>query len=132
MSRIGIQMCIYCHNNNNNFYLYSTHPVLKALYNVYLKIQYIKLTTYSTYNILSLITICDPPYDLMLKVIARSHHAYTTRLVCPEDTDMRILNSQTKRRHTCLVFKEFNQQIPLSFLSCTMSRLVCQRPHACS
>ena len=29
---------------------------------------------------------------LKLKVIARSQHTHTTRLVCPEDTDMRIFN----------------------------------------
>ena len=40
---------------------------------------------------------------LMLKVMARSQHAYTTRFVCPEDTRMCIFHWQKKGGHTCFV-----------------------------
>ena len=67
---------------------------------------------------------------LELKVIARSQHTHTTRLVCPKDTDMHIFNWENKGGHTCFVLEEFNMLVPLFFSACLMSRLVCQRSHA--
>ena len=43
---------------------------------------------------------------LMLKVIARSQHTFTTRLVCPEDTDMRIIIGKTKEVTLALFWKD--------------------------
>ena len=67
---------------------------------------------------------------LKLKVIARSQHTHTTRLVCPEDIDMRIFNCENKGGHTCFVLEEFITLVPLFFSACFMSRLVCERWHA--
>ena len=76
------------------------------------------------------ITFVTLHMTLKLKVIARSQHTHTTRLVCPEDIDMRIFNCENKGGHTCFVLEEFNTLVPLFFSACFMSRLVCERWHA--
>ena len=67
---------------------------------------------------------------LKLKVIARSQHVHSTRLVCPEDMDMCIFNWENKGGQTCFVLEKFNTLVPLFFSACLMSRLVCERSHA--
>ena len=46
---------------------------------------------------------------LKLKVIARSQHTHTTRLVCPEDTDMRIIIGKTKEDTLALFWKSLTR-----------------------
>ena len=44
------------------------------------------------FNIKFVFMICDPPHDFE----AKGDSTLTTRLVCPEDTDMRIIIGKTK------------------------------------
>ena len=46
---------------------------------------------------------------LKLKVIACSQHTHTTRLVCPEDTDMRIIIGKTKEDTLALFWKSLTR-----------------------
>ena len=71
---------------------------------MYVKLQ-AKLTTKKS-KYLSNVTL---HMTLKLKVIARSQHTHTTHLVCPEDTDMRIIIGKTKEDTLALFWKSLTR-----------------------
>ena len=59
-------------------------------------------------NYLELGKICDPPHDFEAKGDS-SQHTHTTCLVCPEDTDMRIIIGKTKEDTLALFWKSLTR-----------------------